>query len=109
MIRRPPRSTLFPYTTLFRSRVESAVRIDAGIDQQTDIVAMAKNTIHELPTELAEVFLALRVPEDVLAVLADRNVGVHAVAVDPYDGLGQETGGEGHVGGELMTDEFVKF
>src|SRR5258707_9934714 len=25
MIRRPPRSTLFPYTTLFRSRVEAAV------------------------------------------------------------------------------------
>src|SRR2546430_8824893 len=24
MIRRPPRSTLFPYTTLFRSRTESA-------------------------------------------------------------------------------------
>src|SRR3712207_7262321 len=26
MIRRPPRSTLFPYTTLFRSMVEAAVR-----------------------------------------------------------------------------------
>src|SRR2546427_12421844 len=26
MIRRPPRSTLFPYTTLFRSRVASACR-----------------------------------------------------------------------------------
>src|SRR5256886_15469673 len=26
MIRRPPRSTLFPYTTLFRSRVEAAIR-----------------------------------------------------------------------------------
>src|SRR5258708_12807557 len=26
MIRRPPRSTLFPYTTLFRSAVSSAVR-----------------------------------------------------------------------------------
>src|SRR3712207_8158677 len=26
MIRRPPRSTLFPYTTLFRSRVPRAVR-----------------------------------------------------------------------------------
>src|SRR3712207_8335853 len=25
MIRRPPRSTLFPYTTLFRSRAEQAV------------------------------------------------------------------------------------
>src|SRR5256885_9561394 len=26
MIRRPPRSTLFPYTTLFRSRTESSVQ-----------------------------------------------------------------------------------
>src|SRR2546425_8066818 len=26
MIRRPPRSTLFPYTTLFRSQVEKEVR-----------------------------------------------------------------------------------
>src|SRR5688572_32565939 len=25
MLRRPPRSTLFPYTTLFRSRIESVV------------------------------------------------------------------------------------
>src|SRR2546422_8502101 len=28
MIRRPPRSTLFPYTTLFRSRADSNGRID---------------------------------------------------------------------------------
>src|SRR3712207_8330343 len=27
MIRRPPRSTLFPYTTLFRSLVEMAVKV----------------------------------------------------------------------------------
>src|SRR2546422_7610222 len=27
MIRRPPRSTLFPYTTLFRSRLEHAVTL----------------------------------------------------------------------------------
>src|SRR2546430_13741419 len=27
MIRRPPRSTLFPYTTLFRSQVHSIVRL----------------------------------------------------------------------------------
>src|SRR3712207_7557017 len=31
MIRRPPRSTLFPYTTLFRSRVE---RHDAAVEVQ---------------------------------------------------------------------------
>src|SRR5690348_18088417 len=30
MIRRPPRSTLFPYTTLFRSLDQSAVRREVG-------------------------------------------------------------------------------
>src|SRR3712207_7807686 len=35
MIRRPPRSTLFPYTTLFRShRVRLAARARARIDPQ---------------------------------------------------------------------------
>src|SRR5258708_14551817 len=34
MIRRPPRSTLFPYTTLFRSckGPKGAVQLDVGID-----------------------------------------------------------------------------
>src|SRR6266566_2654637 len=31
MIRRPPRSTLFPYTTLFRSRESSGERVGAAI------------------------------------------------------------------------------
>src|SRR5437764_4525394 len=30
MIRRPPRSTLFPYTTLFRSAVEHQEAVDRG-------------------------------------------------------------------------------
>src|SRR3989454_10990188 len=30
MIRRPPRSTLFPYTTLFRSRLDAAADHDVG-------------------------------------------------------------------------------
>src|SRR3712207_7695821 len=30
MIRRPPRSTLFPYTTLFRSRVDGAREVGGG-------------------------------------------------------------------------------
>src|SRR2546422_6922804 len=29
MIRRPPRSTLFPYTTLFRSRINQALQVAA--------------------------------------------------------------------------------
>src|SRR3712207_8795222 len=35
MIRRPPRSTLFPYTTLFRSRVR-----DEGVAEGIDLVAV---------------------------------------------------------------------
>src|SRR3712207_8182607 len=31
MMRRPPRSTLFPYTPLFRSRGAGAAREDAGV------------------------------------------------------------------------------
>src|SRR3712207_7475792 len=34
MIRRPPRSTLFPYTTLFRSDDAPEVRVEHGIDAQ---------------------------------------------------------------------------
>src|SRR5215211_8199548 len=30
MIRRPPRSTLFPYTTLFRAREPAAMQVDRG-------------------------------------------------------------------------------
>src|SRR2546429_5252671 len=30
MIRRPPRSTLFPYTTLFRSRAERKQQVEPG-------------------------------------------------------------------------------
>src|SRR3712207_8586209 len=39
MIRRPPRSTLFPYTTLFRSRVDRRAGADrprAALDGQRD-------------------------------------------------------------------------
>src|SRR2546426_5652773 len=35
MIRRPPRSTLFPYTTLFRSRAHDRVHL-AGVDGEVD-------------------------------------------------------------------------
>src|SRR2546429_2620688 len=45
MIRRPPRSTLFPYTTLFRSRqITDATAIERAIDE-----VMAKS-----PGQLAE-------------------------------------------------------
>src|SRR5438445_6354293 len=47
MIRRPPRSTLFPYTTLFRSGVLTEMIAAAGasvvaVDAAPDMVAAAK-------------------------------------------------------------------
>src|SRR5690349_23992045 len=38
MIRRPPRSTLFPYTTLFRSRLDTRL-LKAQVDQARGAVA----------------------------------------------------------------------
>src|SRR2546429_4649719 len=36
MIRRPPRSTLFPYTTLFRSRLAGPAEVAGGDERGTD-------------------------------------------------------------------------
>src|SRR3712207_8050264 len=38
MIRRPPRSTLFPYTTLFRSRFSLAVIVLVCFDIRADVL-----------------------------------------------------------------------
>src|SRR3712207_7555331 len=48
MIRRPPRSTLFPYTTLFRSciRCNGNVRLDAMLDLATRLGADSLATGH---------------------------------------------------------------
>src|SRR2546430_8192038 len=48
MIRRPPRSTLFPYTTLFRSQVEKVLgEIEAQHSRQIRVM----NKIDLLPVE----------------------------------------------------------
>src|SRR5256885_6985325 len=42
MIRRPPRSTLFPYTTLFRSVAPEATLPEAGVTDATVVVKSAR-------------------------------------------------------------------
>src|SRR5215208_4398597 len=51
MIRRPPRSTLFPYTTLFRSRLP-ARRAQAVVDPRPGQVAIWKARSEEHTSEL---------------------------------------------------------
>src|SRR2546426_2447422 len=59
MIRRPPRSTLFPYTTLFRSRDDlklmkpGSVIVDVAVDQGGCIETI-KPTTHENPVRSEE-------------------------------------------------------
>src|SRR2546426_1656528 len=42
MIRRPPRSTLFPYTTLFRSHLEARQRRKTQVEHQDIVVAAGR-------------------------------------------------------------------
>src|SRR3712207_8314681 len=58
MIRRPPRSTLFPYTTLFRSDVEK-------VGLRGDVVSVARGYARNflLPRKLAEPATPGRVAE----------------------------------------------
>src|SRR3989441_11530968 len=56
MIRRPPRSTLFPYTTLFRSRADRLERLRAVGNHVPDVgpAGRGRDRVHgdPLPTEL---------------------------------------------------------
>src|SRR5688572_31400822 len=61
MIRRPPRSTLFPYTTLFRStRVDTVyqVRSDTVFRMRTDTVTVSR--VDTVTTQLPPVFPTVR-------------------------------------------------
>src|SRR6266511_5906472 len=48
MIRRPPRSTLFPYTTLFRSDVETVECRDREVDHRPDVGIRSEEHTSEL-------------------------------------------------------------
>src|SRR3712207_8264809 len=52
MIRRPPRSTLFPYTTLFRSVVASEAAIGEGAGQLSEGAALAAAEVEHIDASL---------------------------------------------------------
>src|SRR5260370_23264547 len=51
MIRRPPRSTLFPYTTLFRSRLQGRVAEDEGVRTGAQEDRLRQGPAHHPPVD----------------------------------------------------------
>src|SRR5258707_3684222 len=84
MIRRPPRSTLFPYTTLFRSSVTSNSRRVLTISSNTDITATF------LPKY----------------ILATENIGEGTVLLSPPDGMYVVGRSEEHTS-ELQSRQYL--
>ncbi len=89
-------------------RIQTAVGIHAGIQQQANVVPMGEDAVQESPAHFAELLFALGVPEKVLAVLADGNVRVHAAAVHSHHWFRQERCRQPHVGRNLAADQLVK-
>src|SRR2546430_12398333 len=56
MIRRPPRSTLFPYTTLFRSRMDRFLKLPDGELARVAEVARKERLKRELGDPLEPLF-----------------------------------------------------
>src|SRR2546430_11150170 len=77
MIRRPPRSTLFPYTTLFRSRIDEDALAVAMAAARMDREAFEAE--EELDLVLGDLDAQLLVPVDVrgaVVVALDAHVAV---------------------------------
>src|SRR3712207_8826053 len=85
MIRRPPRSTLFPYTTLFRS-----VRQVRAFAERRDVVWLNRRNGITAPITMAEL------ADDYATV-------IRAHLQPPIDVLGQSTGGS--VALQLRSEE----
>src|SRR6266511_5399191 len=132
MIRRPPRSTLFPYTTLFRSSRELACRLRKGGDGPDGDVLAVKELqpggqrlgSEDLGEYGRELLLCLRVEvelhelgafeqpaeprEELLLQLGDREMAAVGRGVDPV--AGQPSGEEARerLSAQPVCDEAVR-
>src|SRR2546427_12136203 len=94
MIRRPPRSTLFPYTTLFRSRDTDRVR---GFDEcpfEITVDVRARGPETRLPTARVDARRRARIGGQLLGSGKPRDLahfeGDHDGEREPYPRHGQE-------------------
>src|ERR1043166_1927518 len=87
MIRRPPRSTLFPYTTLFRSLVEHEAARDDLSERRAVLDGRADEQRRVKPAAMLIVpfEINLRRPAELLAALEYRDVRAAGVEPDVED------------------------
>src|SRR2546429_585975 len=83
MIRRPPRSTLFPYTTLFRSPVAARRRMSSASSSSSSFVTLASPRRASADrTRSGEARSSLRSITALLSRYARRETAIAAVLVD---------------------------
>src|SRR5262249_56443737 len=63
MIPRPPRSTLFPYTTLFRSRIRLKLRRRHHVHRKNDLALFGLGLVHDLPRGRNKVWFGKRLAD----------------------------------------------
>src|SRR3712207_9386139 len=85
MIRRPPRSTLFPYTTLFRSEVEpedghdllyglcERSELAGGFGARRDLASHPSGDLEELRDRLGSIEVVLHCSFDAFAKISSRS------------------------------------
>src|SRR2546430_6111468 len=82
MIRRPPRSTLFPYTTLFRSGASDYVSLHVGLTPQTENMINAESLRSEEHTSELQSQSNL-----VCRLLLEKKIRGHAKGVPDRNGI----------------------
>src|SRR3712207_7335383 len=69
MIRRPPRSTLFPYTTLFRSAPEADLRL---VDSYSECLELVQNGAVDAVSTDDVILTGMIIQDDTLKLVGDR-------------------------------------
>src|SRR3989454_8107534 len=94
MIRRPPRSTLFPYTTLFRSGIGSIVeaKVKQGQGLKSLEGALGPKAGESVAIDIVESSVKLRVSKE---IWTEKGVSFGAFVQQVKEGRARMSGGQG--------------
>src|SRR5206468_12042658 len=82
MLRRPPRSTLFPYTTLFRSRAPNAAEAAGAIGIVLDNLTFGLALLKPVATGDTASYYALKAHADSVSLVGVSQVRIAATGLD---------------------------